>query len=507
MAYNGRTLYDESDNTYWQISIGTVNASGTSSLNPPAAEAIVNNCQDIITDNSNIPANQETYTTPTSTYFTLHYQIKIITISLSQVYPTSAISAKVPVAGTKPYDSPYNMWCMPYGPISMTYGADTVTADKDINLAAAMAFSKENTSNKIYDFQILPFCPLPEEYINADGSITVNTPSITDSNTMRDGSNNVVGFIFACPYCTFTKQILLNSPITVDDPKTDSIENIYRLYSPNYASSFEFSLAKNGGLRGFNIRCTYMPISPYIRIAPIWGGIYGDSGFDKDPRGLVCTGDYSLPRITDAWVNYQEQNKNFESIFNREIENMDVMRKYQLIEQIANAGAGVVAGAAAGAAAGSFIPGIGTAVGAVVGGVTAAGTGIADLYIGQKRFEENKSYATAMHAMQLENVRAMPRTLSKTTAFNVDNRYFPVFVEYGCTLLEHVAVMQFLQNRSMNVGVIDKPQNYVGTTWGDSWGYPDRGFICGSIIKIDTVFDTHFVDELNKEFQMGVYTR
>ena len=507
MAYDGLTLYDSSDNTYWGISISTSAGHTDATLTSPAAASIISNCQDIITNNSNIPANQGSYTTPDAHYFTLHFDYREIAISLTPVFPTSAIAAKVPSAGTKPYDSPYNMWCMPYGPVVMNYGVNTVTADKDINLAAAMAFSKANTTNKIYDFQILPFCPLPDEYINADGSITVNETAITDANTMRDGSNNVVGFIFACPYSTFTRQILLQSAITVADPKTDSIENIYRLYSPNYASSFEFSVAKNGGLTGFNIRCTYMPISPYIRIAPIWGGLYGSSGFDKDPRGLICTGDYSLPRITDAWVNYQEQNKNFESIFNREIENMDVMRKYQLIEQIASAGAGIAVGAAAGAAAGSFIPGLGTAVGAVVGGIAAAGTGAADLIIGQKRFEESKSYATDMHALQLENVRAMPRTLSKTTAFNVDNRYFPVFVEYGCTLMEHVAVMQFLQNRSMTVGVIDKPQNFVGTTWGDTWGYPDRGFISGSIIKIDTTFDTHFVDELNKEFQMGVYTR
>lgn len=506
MAYDGSTLYDSGDNSYWQIEITTTTVHADETLTAPAAAALVSDCQSIITNNTNIPANQGSYTTPAAQYFTVHYDYKQISIALTPAYPTSAIAAKVPNAGTKPFDSPYNMWCMPYGAISMTYGADTVMADKDINLAAAMAFSKANTGNKIYDFQILPFCPLPDEYINADGSITVDSTAITDSNTMKDGNNDVVGFIFACPYSTFTRQVLFDSPYTVTDPKTESIEDVYRLYSPNYASSFEFSVAKNGGLAGFNIRCTYMPISPYIRVAPIWGGIYGSSSFDKDPRGLIFTGDYSLPRITDAWVNYQEQNKNFESIFNREIENMDVMRKYQLIEQIASAGAGIAAGAAAGAAAGSFIPGLGTAVGAVIGGLTAGGTGAADLFIGQGKFQESRSYATDMHTLQLENVRAMPRTLSKTTAFNVDNRYFPVFVRYTCTLEEHTAIQQFIQNRSMNVGVIDKPQNYVGTTW-NPYGYPARGFIQGSIIKIETTFDTHFVDELNKEFQMGVYMR
>ena len=58
----------------------------------------------------------------------------------------------------------------------------------------------------------------------------------------------------------------------------------------------------------------------------------------------------------------------------------------------------------------------------------------------------------------------------------------------------------------MTVGIIDKPINYNDNTW--SFGTTEaRGFIQGSIINIDSIHDTHFVDELNSEFGKGVYLR
>ena len=115
-----------------------------------------------------------------------------------------------------------------------------------------------------------------------------------------------------------------------------------------------------------------------------------------------------------------------------------------------------------------------------------------------------------MHAIQLGNVQAIPNGLSRTTAFNVDNRYFPIFTTYRCTEDEERAVAQFIINRSMTIGRIGSPSEYLNNSW--SWddgahNRSDRGFIQGSIIRINTIHDTHFVDVLNEEFQKGVYTK
>ena len=158
-----------------------------------------------------------------------------------------------------------------------------------------------------------------------------------------------------------------------------------------------------------------MPFNPYIRVAPIWGGLYGIN--EDEVRGLVCSGDYSLPRVNDAWATYQQNNKNYEAIFNRQIDNMDTMRTYQRAEDIVSA----VVGTAGGATIGSKFGGL---AGGLVGGIGGAIAGAADITLNELRYQENRSYATDIHEMQLGNIQAMPRTLSKTTAFNIDNRYF-----------------------------------------------------------------------------------
>lgn len=430
---------------------------------------------------------------------------KMVTVA-SEVSDVTTIDAQVPAGGYEPMDTPYFIWTMPYGNITINNTVSgvttTVTTDKDINLSVAMKFSSSNSSGKLYDFQILPYCPLPDELINSDGSISVvDNSNLTDNSTLTKtvgGITSTVGFIFSVPNATFTRQIIFETPISVDDPKLRNITDMWRLSSPNYASSFEFSVAKNGGLTGFNIRCTYMPINPYIRVAPIFGGLYG-SFFEENVRGLVCGGDYSMARIADAWVNYQEQNKNFEAIFNRQIDNMDVMRGYERIEQGVSIGVGSLAGGAIGGKA--FGP-----AGVAVGAIGSIGAGIADYAISEGRYQENKSYATDMHQLQLGNVQAMPRTLARTTAFNVDNRYFPILTLYRCSSDEIKAVANFIKNRSMSVGIIDNPRNYVNNTWSFAT-VEARGFIQGSIIMIDSIHDTHFVDELNNEFQKGVYMR
>ena len=514
LLLDGQIIYSSADDKYYQV---VVNPSSYLLRivrdhldNTSASDNLYNYVVDTIRTTTNCSA-MTAFTAPAKDeiFYTMTYQD--ISVDLIAVADYEGYQAQLPALGTTTIDSAYNMWCMPYGEITMKVeSAPTKTSDGKLNLRIAKAMMEKASTDLIYDFQILPFCPLPDEVV-VNGGIQIDSDSmyaggiLTDPYTILNENNSTVGYIFACPNSTFKRQIMLDDPITVDDPKLRNITDVWRLYSPNYSSSFEFSAAKNDGITGFNIRCTYMPISPYIRVAPIWGGLYGEQFFEDDPRGLICRGDYSLPRTQSAWVQYQEQNKNYEAIFDRQIENMDVMRKYERINQIVAAGAGGVQGASKGAKLGTALaPGAGTIAGAVGGAAAGLGAGVADVFLGEARYSESKSYATDMHVLQLGNVQAMPRTLSKTTAFNIDNRYFPVLALYRCSSDELVSVANFIKNRSMDVGTIGSPSNFVNNTWEFA---EDRGFMQGSIIYIDTIHDTHFVDELNKEFQKGVYQR
>jgi uncharacterized protein YcfJ len=522
LAMDGKVLKDTTENKYYTIRVSTSTPSETAAISVYNS-GTYNWAMDCLRSNTNVRVFDDEFGDPHNSIITI-YSTSATSITLTELTLPGAVDVKVPDNSVRAADAPYYMWCMPYGKIDMTVGAYSIDSDKDLNIAIANQIaSVYNSADKIYDVQILPFCPLPDEYITPSGGIAVNDSSITATDTIvlhtvdpTDPDDGIRGFIFACPKCSFTRQIDRQFYPNFNNYKMENVCVKTRLYSPNYSSSFEFSVAKNGGIDGFNIRCTYMPINPYIRIAPIWGGLYasggfyGDEVFDKDPRGLILSGDFSIARLNNAWVNYQEQNKNFEAIFNREIKHMDVARKYERYEQLANIGTGAVSGAAAGAFAGGTVGGVpGAIIGGVVGAAGSIGAGIADYTISERMYGENKSYATDLHELNIKNVQAMPQSLAKTTAFNVDNRYFPILAWYMPTDREVELVKEFINNRSMTVDVIGRPIDYIYNRFQQTiYDQPtDRGFISGSIIKIDSIHDTHFIDALNDEFTKGVYLR
>lgn len=434
----------------------------------------------------------------------VYAQVNHITYTYEMI-DTHSVSYSFNDQGYMPNDAPYFIFAIPYGDITIQYNGTDYQCSKDIGLAVANRMLLQNTADKVYDCQILPFCPLPDEFISATGKLIIPADGDLTSDTTiyhTDGGNNIPdSFIFNLQNASFTKRCMLSSPITIADPKMENTTDVYRLYSPNYASSFEFSAAKNNGIAGFNVRCTYMPHNPYIRIAPIWGGIYGSSIYEEDVRGLVCSGDYSLPRVTDAWVQYQEQNKNYEQIFNRQISNMDVMHSYDRIERITGAITGAIGAGSVGA--------ISSPVMGIIGGTGSAIAGAADIALGELRYSEQKEYARDMHKLQLGNVQAMPRTLSRTTAFTIDNRYFPVFAKYSCSYNEKQVISNYFIENSFRVDGIAKPAEFMSREYyiENAPGKRCRGYLSGQIIKIDTDKDTHYINELNSEFVKGVYMR
>ena len=258
-------------------------------------------------------------------------------------------------------------------------------------------------------------------------------------------------------------------------------------------------MAKNNtkSLDTFNVDFTYMPYNPYIHITPVpFSGLYG-SDFN-DARGLIRGGDFSLARVTDSWQSYQLQNKNYQAIFDRQIQNMDVNRKYQRIEE----SVGAVAGSFQTSAQGFMVGG---GVGAAVGGVLGLSAGLGDLALSEGKYKEQRSYAQDIHQYQLENVRALPYSLSKTTAFTFNNKIFPILEYYTCTDEEKIAVANEIANTGMTVGVIGKVQYYAFNTWS----YKDivsRNFVKCRLIRLEDIKDdTHLIDAISNELNKGVY--
>lgn len=286
--------------------------------------------------------------------------------------------------------------------------------------------------------------------------------------------------------------------ITPISMKIDSECDKYRLVSPNYQGTFEFCVARNGGVNYFNVDVTLKPFNPYIHVNPNFKEMYG-SDFN-DSRGLVCQGDFSYGQLTDRFQEYELNNKNYQEMFNRNIESMDLEHKLQKTEAIVGAIAGTAQGGVSGGMAGAMTGNpIAAAAGAIGGTVASAAGAIADMAILGKRQAEQKDLAIDMHEFQLGNIRALPYSLTRCPAFTFNNKLFPFIEKYSATDEEIKAFKEYLELRSFNVGVVGKIENYLQLT---------ESFIKAQIIRFSSIkCDANTANEIYDELNKGVYIK
>ena len=176
--------------------------------------------------------------------------------------------------------------------------------------------------------------------------------------------------------------------------------------------------------------------------------------------------------------------------FNRQIQNIEVQNNVARVNDILGASVGTLAGGAGGAKIG------GGAVGLAVGGVVAAGAGIADVAINEQLRAENMDYTKDMFGYQLGNIKAVPDSLSKTTAYTKNNKYFPFLEYYTCTEEEKNALKNKLKYNGMTVMAIGTISEYLK---------PEESYIKGRLIRLVGDYDNHYVNELSQELYKGVY--
>lgn len=261
-----------------------------------------------------------------------------------------------------------------------------------------------------------------------------------------------------------------------DNYMTNRINNettMYRLCSPNWSSQFEFSAVRNNGLSGYTVSCTLKPINPYVRVQPIFSGLYGTNY--NDPRGLVFKGDFSVEQTTSVYQSYQLANRNYQLAFDREIQSLDLRNSVADKQDALNTGMdvlGIFTGGITGAAQGTTIgaqtgivsSGIGAAIGA---GVSVAG-GIADLVINNQIRDMNKSLrmdakdaSIKQFQYRVGNLMAQPNTLSRSTSFDALYRIFPVLETYECTPDEKNQLMTSIQYNGVPINQVSTLQTQI----------------------------------------------
>lgn len=484
-SLDGQILYDSSTKLYSRISVEKLQKTESVNITSSTIPSLYQYLNEKLT--RTVSSQGKSYTISgeanTNTYKS-DFTYETYRIKLEQVPQQVTATISKPAARYHLEDQPYDMFAIPYSDDLEIYknGTKLFNANKSIAVNIATQITAATGSANVYDVQLLPYCPV-RYCILDDGTFDIKTAKV---DYVQDKDKHNIGVILWATTSSFTFDIA--KEITSTNPKIENLTDKWRLCSPNFNGQFEFSVAMNDGVNYFNVDCTYKPFNPYIHVNPNFKRMYGQDF--NDARGLICAGDFSLPQVTNAWADYQLNNKNYENIFNREIQNLQVQQKAQQIGDIASAIGGVASGAAGGALFGP--------IGAAVGGVISAGAGAADAVINEKLRAEAMDYKRDMFGMQMGNIQALPSNITKTTAFTYNNKIFPILEYYTCTDEEKTALANKLKYNGMTVGRIGKISDYLANA--------NDQYIKGRIIRIEGVSDDfHYYKAISDEIYKGAF--
>ena len=398
-------------------------------------------------------------------------------------------------------DQPFDMFCIPYSD-EFEYvnpqGNVIGTSSKDINLNIVQSISRQGktTGAGIYDIQLVPYCPIINNVYEEDGKPHISLDGISYTEIKQTEGNNeyTVGYLYWANKSkgSFNINYTIPDVLNASEKKVKSMTEFCRLTSPSQGSEFIFDPMKNNGVNSFLVQYYYKPYLSNIRIVPTWNqnSLYATSNIQNSQDGLIIMEDMSLSQVTDKWAEYELNNKNYRSAFQRQIQSMELDKNWSLGTGIANTLVGSVSGAA-----GGYI--LGGPIGAAVGGVASLGGGITDLIQQQVLKNDAIDLTKDNFNFMLGNIKALPLQLNKTSSFNPSNSLVPILEFWSATDKEkNIAENKIIFN-GMTIGAIDNLYNYK--TIGNA-------YFKGQLIRIQNINDDfHLVNTIAKELHQGIY--
>lgn len=313
------------------------------------------------------------------------------------------------------------------------------------------------------------------------------------TSTQSGGDDDI---LFWCTKSVFTFDIPYT--INVQNIKESNECDLYRICSPNGNGVFEFNAAKNAGVRLINVDCTYRPFDPYIHLNPDFNNLYGEDF--NDFRGLVLNGDFSIPALNDRWIEYITYNKNYQNIFDREIQSMELQNKIAKQTDIWSAIAGVFGAGIQGGATGALVAGpYGALAGLGTAGLSAIGAGI-DLRNNAKLRAEQINLKRDLFSYNLQNIQAAPVSITKTGCLTNNNKMVPFIEYYTCTDEEKEILALKLKYTGMTVGAVGRVGDFVVVGSGEN----NAKYIEADIIEMDIPEDYHISMDIAKELSSGI---
>lgn len=449
-----------------------------------------------------LPANYTLYNS-NATY----YEVKVTQLDGALNEVTTNIGSQRKTLN----DAPYCMFCIPFNSITVKSSDGTnITTDRDASFAIARAIA-EQSGSKLYDLQLLPYCPRRDLITDGGIDLTLNPDIQTGYDywfIYKSGDiQTIYSIILWCSESTGTFNINYEIPVPDDNIefKVENETTFYRLNSPNYSGSFQFTPTMNNGVNYFNVDYCYKPYQPYIHINPDFGRLYGVD--TNDCRGLVCSGDFCLPQTSDTYKQYVINNKNYQESFNRTITNLEINQDIQMKQMKISGAVGIASGILAGAAGGAVAGMAGTPLGAIAGGVGGAIGGAALSTVGYLEDIKNQEllnkeaiqYQKDQFGYQMANIKAQPDSLGRVSAYNPNNKIFPFLEKYTCTEQEKEALRLKMKYNGMTVNRIGYISDFL---------QPDYSYIKGKIIRLENLSDDfHMCVEISSELNRGVFIK
>lgn len=430
--------------------------------------------------------------------YSFAYTAKIVKAVWTQISAPANIEIQNQVV--KAGDAPYYVFAIPRDVLNVQHPdkndpSKNITENLvDTSLADDLVYSMtRQLGEKIYDMQALPYFPGGHDLELETGGVSLpNTDYYTD---VTVGERHTI--ICWLPSISCDKGAITSGIDALSDIKLDNETRFVRLASPNYASLYDFSVAKNRGVTGWAITMTVRPYQPYIHVAPIWGGMYSPM-YQYDPKGLILGGNYSVDIVSSAWTSYEIANKNYQLIFDRNVQTLDLQQSIERNRDVRDMISGFVN--AGFAAAGSYASG--GAKGAVISAAKSAGGLISSALSMQEAEQLRQNARDSMMDMQsynLGNIRARPDTLTKVSSINSQNKGWPVAEIYTAPQNEVDAYIALRKYAGMTVGVIGRLNEYLREN-----PYKYR-YIRAQVLRLRAEVDTHMAQVINAELSGGCY--
>ena len=331
-----------------------------------------------------------------------------------------------------------------------------------------------NTTGRILDIQYLPFSVAT----SANSNFTIGTDNLT------------ARFLYDDDY-----QYYINlTDLTDIHKETDTI----KIVSPSRASQLLFRPYDNDGNMEFGAKITLKPYTSTIYIRPSTKGLLMFDWDDKDC--LIIQEDFSLTNVTSEWTQYVYQNKNYSSIFEREMQGRELERTWERKVEIAQMDVDYWNAKLMSAQKAQFATGNLPVVSSIASAINSAfpdqaymNAAQVDREYNEAMYRESVSLARDTFRYQMNNIKAQPLIPSKVTTID-------------CKFLDGV-YLEYYSTNSTELGAIDNYYYYNGNriddygTFSDYWG----NFVRGKII-ISALYTQPEITELNRRLENGIFT-